>query len=92
MWKGWYRVKVSEIRDDREFYEAVNDYTNRLWQWGAFGDEDFDSTPTPDELIELLNERIEWVKEHKKAVDKYCRKRASVTWFRVIDGAGNQAG
>ena len=42
---------------------------------------------TPDELIEMLNERIEWVKEHKRSVDKYLRKRGGPNWVRVIDGS-----
>ena len=85
-------MKVSEIHDDREFYEAVSDYSSKIWQWGAHLDDDSDGQPTPDELIEILSERLEWVKEHKKAVDKYCRKRGGATWFRVIDGTGKQAG
>ena len=85
-------MNVSEIHDERELYEAVSDYSSKIWQWGAHMDDDYENQPTPDELIEILHERIEWVKEHKKAVDKYCRKRGGVTWFRVIDGTGKQAG
>ena len=88
LWKDCNRVNVSEIHDDRELYEAVSDYSNRIWRWGAHLDDDADVQPTPDELIEILNERIEWVKEHKKAVDKYCQKRGRTKWFRVIDGTG----
>ncbi len=55
-------------------------------------DDDCENQPTPDELIEILNERIEWVQKHKKAVDHYCRKRGGAKWFRVIDGNGKQAG
>jgi len=54
-------------------------------------DDDCEDLPTPDELIEILYQRIAWVKEHKKAVDNYCRKRGGVTWFRVINGNGRQA-
>ena len=84
-------MKVSEIHDERELYEAVSDYSSKIWEWRAHIDDDFERQPTPDELIAMLNERIEWVKEHKKAVDKYFRKRGSVKWFRVIDGTGKQA-
>ena len=62
-----------------------------MWQWGAHLDDDFGCQPTPDELIDLLNERIQWVAEHKKAVEKYLRKRNGPGWVRVIDGAREQA-
>ena len=58
-------MKTSEIHDDREFYQAVHEYTTKVWHWGAHIDDDYDNEPTPDELIEMLNERIEWVKDHK---------------------------
>lgn len=80
-------MKTSEIHDDREFYQAVHEYTTKVWHWGAHIDDDYDNEPTPDELIEMLNERIEWVKEHKRSVDKYLRKRGGPNWVRVIDGS-----
>ena len=80
-------MKTSEIHDDREFYQAVHEYTTKVWNWGAHVDDDYDNEPTPDELIGLLNERIEWVKEHKRSVDKYLRKRGGPNWVRVIDGS-----
>ena len=52
-----------------------------------FGDEDEDSECTPDELIGLLEERIRWVEAHKRAVDRYLRKRNGPTWVRVIEGS-----
>lgn len=84
-------MSVSEIHDEREFYQAVRDYTDNVWQWGAHNDDDYDCEPTPDELIKLFQKRIEWVKEHQKAVEKYLRRREGPTWFRVIDGSGDQA-
>ena len=80
-------MKTSEIHDDREFYQAVHEYTTKVWNWGAHVDDDYDNEPTPDELIGMLNERIEWVKEHKRSVDKYLRKRGGPNWVRVIDGS-----
>lgn len=85
-------MKVSKIHDERELYEAVSEYSSKIWQWGAHMDDDFEMQPTPDELIDMLIKRIEWVKAHKKAVDEYCRKRSGPTWVRVIDGTGKQAG
>jgi len=82
---------VKEIEDDRQFYQAVSEYTNKLWEWRGFLDDDCDVDPTPDEFIELLEERIEWIKNHKRAVDRYLRKRAGPTWFRVIDGTGTDS-
>jgi len=84
-------VNVSEIHDERELYEAISDYSRKIWRWEAHMDDDCEDLPTPDELIEILYQRIAWVKEHKKAVDNYCRKRGGVTWFRVINGNGRQA-
>lgn len=81
-------MQVDEIHDEREFYEAVIEYSNKVWQWSAHIDDDFECPPTPDELIEMLQERIAWVQQHKKAVDKYLRKRNGPTWVRVIDGRG----
>ena len=85
------RVTVKEIKDDRQFYQAVKEYTNKIWEWRGFGDEDFDGEPTPDEFIQILEERIEWIRAHKKAVDRYLRKRNGPTWVRVIDGAGSKS-
>lgn len=80
-------MTCNEIRDDREFYEAVREYTSRLWEWGAIRHGEDESERTPDELIELLNKRIAWVQAHKKAVDHYLRRRSGPTWVRVIDGS-----
>ena len=79
-------VTVSEIRNDRELYEAMNEYTSRIWRWGAHVDDDCDSQPTPDELIDILNERLQWVMDHKRAVEKYLQTRGP-RWVRVIDGS-----
>ncbi len=84
------RVKIGEIHDDREFYNAVREYTNNVWQWRAHIDDDYESEPTPDELIEMLSERIQWVKAHKTAVNRYLRKRSGPTWFRVIEGSAEK--
>lgn len=84
-------MKVSEIHDEREFYEAVNEFSSKVWRWGAHMDEDFESQPTPDELIEMLNERIDWAKEHKRAVVKYLRKRNGPTWVRVIESSRSRS-
>jgi hypothetical protein len=85
-------VKRGKISDDREFYKAVRDYTSNVWGWGAHRDDDYEYDPTPDELITLLNERIEWVREHQREVDKYLRRRAGPTWVRVIEGSGQHSG
>jgi len=79
-------VTTDEIHNDQEFYKAVREYTDKIWQWGAHIDEDFSEDPAPDELIRMLEERIAWVKAHKKAVDRYLRKRNGPTWVRVIEG------
>lgn len=80
-------MEVHEIHDEREFYEAIRDYTRKAWQWVGFGDDDADTDCTPDELIDLLYERIHWVEAHKRAVDRYLRRRQGPTWVRVIDGS-----
>ena len=51
-------MKVDEIRNEREFYEAVRDYSSKVWQWGATVDDDCDSEPMPDELLELLFDEL----------------------------------
>ena len=82
-------MKVSEIRDERDFYEAIRKYTSKVWQWGAHHEDSYDIEPTPDELIEILKERVRWVEAHKDAVDAYLRKRQGPTWVRVIEGSKN---
>jgi len=81
-------VTGREIRDERELYRAVNEYTGKVWSWGAHCDGDMEVEPTPDELIEILEERIRWVKEHKAVVERYLRKRERPAWARVIEGSG----
>ena len=80
-------MKMDEIRNEREFYQAVRDYSSRVWAWGAMIDDDYDSEITPDELLELLEERIEWVKAHKRAVDRYLQRQGGMRWLRVIEGS-----
>jgi hypothetical protein len=80
-------VKVSEIRDEREFYDAVREFSSKIWEWGAHRDGDFEFEPTPDELIEILEKRLDWVRAHKKAVDRYLRRRSGLSRVRVIDGS-----
>lgn len=84
-------MKVYEIRNEREFYQAVRDYSSRVWQWGASMDDDFDSEMTPDELLELLEERIKWVKAHKEAVDRYLQRQGGMRWVRVIEGSASDS-
>jgi len=85
-------VECREIRDERDFYKAVNEYTGKVWSWGAHCDDDFETEPTPDELIAILEERIRWVKEHKALVERYLRKRSGPAWVRVIEGSGTDPG
>ena len=80
-------VKVDEIRDEREFYQAIKEYSSKVWQWGATYDDDFDGEMTPDELVEVLEQRVQWVKAHKKAVERYLQKQSGSRWLRVIDGS-----
>ncbi|MDH4107933.1 MAG: hypothetical protein OEW35_06435 [Gammaproteobacteria bacterium] len=82
-------MKLRDIRDDRDFYQAVNEYTGMVWRWGAHVDDDAEIEPTPDELIGILEERIRWVKEHKRVVETYLRRRGGASWVRVIDGSGS---
>ena len=42
---------------------------------------------TPDELVEVLEERIQWVKAHKKAVERYLQKQGGSRWLRVVGGS-----
>lgn len=81
-------MKSREIRDERDFYRAVNEYTGKIWSWGAHCDDDLEIEPTPDELIAILEERIRWVREHKELVDRYLRRRSGPNWVRVIKGSG----
>ena len=85
-------MKMPEIHDDRAFYEAVHEYANKVWDWRAHVDDDYATEPTPDEFIAILEQRIEWVKEHKRIVDQYLRRRNRPTWFRVIDGSSVDPG
>ncbi len=78
-------MKLHRIRDERDFYAAVADYSIKVWEWGAHVDDDFDCKPTPDEVIRLLEERIHWVREHKKSVDEYLRRRHGTSRLRVIE-------
>ncbi len=80
-------MKLNEIHNDREFYEAVREYTSKVWTWHAHIDDYQEVEPTPDELIEILEERVAWVKAHKRVVDRYLRKRSGPTWIRVIEGS-----
>ena len=80
-------MKFKEIQDDREFYKAVHEYSSKVWNWRAHLDDNCEVEPTPEELIMILEARIIWVKEHKRTVDKYLRKRTGRTWARVIDGS-----
>ena len=81
-------VKVDEIRDEREFYQAIREYTSKVWQWGApYDDDDFDGEMTPDELVDVLERRVQWVKAHKKAVQRYLDKKSGTRWLRVIEGS-----
>ena len=79
---------MEEIKDDKALYQAVTEYASKVWEWKGYTDDDFDGEPTPDEFIEILEERIKWLKEHKRVVDRYMRKRNGPTWFRVIEGRG----
>ena len=85
-------MRVHEIRSQREFYDAIHDYSRKVWHWGAEDQGEDGNEPTPDELLELLEQRIEWVKAHKKAVDTYFRKLHGPTWVRVIDGSKTDVG
>jgi len=84
-------VKMDEIRNEREFYQAVRDYSSKVWQWGASMDDDFNSEMTPNELLELLEERIRWVKAHKRAVDRYLQKQGGMRWLRVIESSASDS-
>ena len=81
-------MKVDQIRNERELYEAVRDYTSKVWDWGGYADDDYDHQPTPDDLIAVLEQRIAWVKAHQEAVERYLNKRRGPLWVRVIDGTG----
>jgi hypothetical protein len=82
-------VKVDPISSERELYQAVSDYTNKVWQWNGCLDDDYAGEPTPEELIALLESRIAWVKAHKAAVDGYLNRRSGPHWVRVIDGSNS---
>jgi hypothetical protein len=84
-------VRMDEIRNEREFYQAVRDYSSKVWQWGASMDDDFNSEMTPNELLELLEERIRWVKAHKRAVDRYLQKQGGMRWLRVIESSASDS-
>ena len=84
-------MKMDEIRNEREFYQAVRDYSSRIWAWGATREDDFDDELTPDELLELLETRIEWVKAHKKAVERYLQRQGGMRWLRVIEGSASES-
>lgn len=85
--EGCSNMKAIQISNDKQFYQAVMDYSSNVWQWRGHDDDDFENDPTPDELIQILSERIEWIRQHKSAVEKYLLKRRGPTWVRVIDGS-----
>lgn len=80
-------MKVPEIRNDREFYEAVHQYANKALVWRVHANDRYETDPTPDQFIAILEQRIEWVKEHQRVVESYLRRRNGPTWMRVIDGS-----
>jgi hypothetical protein len=80
------RKAVKEIRDENELYAAMSEYIEKSWHWGIDCYEDGVNEPAPQQLIEILNKRIEWVKAHSAAVEKYLRRRNGPTWYYVIDG------
>jgi hypothetical protein len=77
-------MEEDEINDEEEFYAAVMLFAHKtiFWSVRAGG-----QTPTPDDVIDMLNERIEWVQRHKRAVERYLRRRNGPTWVRVIEGS-----
>lgn len=79
-------MEVKEIRDERDLYRAVREYAANVWRWGA-AEIDEEHEPTPEEFIEILTERIEWVKAHSAAVDRYLRRRIGRTRIRIVDGS-----
>lgn len=81
-------MKVPKIRNDRDLYRAMSDYSSRVWEWHAHLDEDFETEPAPEELIQLLKDRIDWVRDHEAAVNRYLLKRNRAMWYKVIDGSG----
>lgn len=88
---GYSAVKIPEIRNDHDFYQTVHAYTRKSWQWGIGVDEDIDGDdceePTPDEMIRILQSRIEWVKSYSASIDKYLQRRNGPKWFRVVEGS-----
>lgn len=84
-------MKIPEIRNDNDFYRMVQAYTRKFWQWGVGLDDDVDNDdceePTPDEMIRILQSRIEWVQSYSAAVDKYLQRRSGPKWFRVVEGS-----
>ena len=83
-------MEVSKIEDERQFYQAVSEYARKVWDWNAHVDDDFENEPTPYEFIAVLEKRIERIKAHKYAADRYLRKRNGPSRVRVIDGAGTK--
>lgn len=82
-------MEEDDINDEEEFYAAVTLFAHKTMFWSV---RRAGSTPTPDEVIEILNDRIEWVEQHKRAVDRYLRRRKGPTWVRVIEGSGDEPG
>lgn len=82
-------MEDEEINDEEAFYAAVSRFATMAMIWNI---RRTGNTATPDEVIEILNERIEWVEQHKRAVEKYLRRRKGPTWVRVIEGSGDEPG
>ncbi len=81
-------MKVPDIKNDKDLYRAISEYSSRVWEWRGHLDEDYEQEPTPDEFINMLKERIRWVREHTSAINRYLLKRNRASWYRVIEGDG----
>lgn len=81
-------MEEDEINDEDDFYAAISQYANKTIFWNVRRG---GSPPTPDDVIEILNDRIEWVEQHKRAVERYLRRRNGPMWVRVIEGSGDKS-
>ncbi len=90
--KGFKAVDVPKIENERDFYKAISEYTEKTCSWQSWYEDDYIREATPDEMIELLQSRVEWLKAHKRAVDRYLRKQAGPHWVRVYENPKVESG
>ena len=71
------------IRSKDDFYEAIADYIENMWDWGI----PFEELNGEDDIIAELQHRIDWVNRHFQKVETYRADREEkLKKFSVVEG------